>query len=158
MHDYLHQLNPEQEKAVKHINGPSIVIAGAGSGKTRVLTYRIIHLLKNNINPFNILSLTFTNKASKEMKKRINDVLGENSSENLWMGTFHSIFSRILRYEAEHLNYSSNYTIYDTEDSKSLLKSIIKELNLDKDIYKVNIIKNRISNRYHHFLDSHRKR
>ena len=152
MHDYLHQLNPEQEKAVKHINGPSIVIAGAGSGKTRVLTYRIIHLLKNNINPFNILSLTFTNKASKEMKKRINDVLGENSSENLWMGTFHSIFSRILRYEAEHLNYSSNYTIYDTEDSKSLLKSIIKELNLDKDIYKVNIIKNRISSLKNNFI------
>ena len=150
--NYIQDLNPEQEKAVKHIDGPSMVIAGAGSGKTRVLTYKIVYLLQNNIKPSSILALTFTNKASKEMQKRIEEIVGFNYSNNLWMGTFHSVFSRILRFEANHLNYSSNFTIYDTEDSKSLIRSIIKELNLDKEIYKVNFIRNRISSMKNNFI------
>ena len=137
MENYLDKLNPEQQKAVQHIKGPLMVIAGAGSGKTRVLTYRIVHLLKNNVSPFNILSLTFTNKAAKEMRNRIEMMVGKNIASSLWMGTFHSVFSRILRIESEKLNYPQNFTIYDTDDSKSLVRSIIKELGLDKDIYKV---------------------
>ena len=111
MENYLEQLNPEQKEAVKHIKGPLMVIAGAGSGKTRVLTYRIVHLLENKIPPFNILSLTFTNKAAKEMRERIKSIVGQNISRNIWMGTFHSVFSRILRIEAEKLNYPQNFTI-----------------------------------------------
>ena len=145
MEDYLQKLNPEQRNAVTHSTGPLMVIAGAGSGKTRVLTYRIVHLLKSGVYPHNILSLTFTNKASKEMRNRIELMVGESDARSLWMGTFHSVFSKILRFEAEKLNYPSNFTIYDTDDSKSLVRSIIKELNLDKDIYKVGMIRNRIS-------------
>ena len=152
MQDYLEKLNPEQRKAVEHITGPLMVIAGAGSGKTRVLTYRIIHLINNNVSPFSILALTFTNKAAKEMRNRIDSIVGENISRDLWMGTFHSIFSRILRMEAHKLNYPTNFTIYDTDDAKSLIRSIIKELNLDKDIYKVSIIINRISALKNNFI------
>jgi DNA helicase II / ATP-dependent DNA helicase PcrA len=152
MENYLDQLNPEQKKAVQHITGPLMVIAGAGSGKTRVLTYRIVHLLANNIPPFNILSLTFTNKAAKEMRDRIESIVGQNISKNLWMGTFHSVFSRILRIESEKLNYPQSFTIYDSDDSKSLIRSIIKEMNLDKDIYKVSIILNRISSLKNNFI------
>ena len=134
----MNHLNPEQKQAVEQIDGPMIVIAGAGSGKTRVLTYRIAHLIKNGVNPFNILSLTFTNKASREMRDRIQKIIGDNDAKNIWMGTFHSVFSKILRIESHYINYPKNYTIYDTEDSKSLIRSIIKELNLNKDFYKVN--------------------
>ena len=152
MQDYLEKLNPEQRQAVEHITGPLMVIAGAGSGKTRVLTYRIIHLINNNVSPFSILALTFTNKAAKEMRNRIDSIVGKNISRDLWMGTFHSIFSRILRMEAHKLNYPTNFTIYDTDDAKSLIRSIIKELNLDKDIYKVSIIVNRISALKNNFI------
>jgi DNA helicase-2/ATP-dependent DNA helicase PcrA len=152
MQNYLEKLNPEQRKAVEHITGPLMVIAGAGSGKTRVLTYRIIHLINNNVSPFSILALTFTNKAAKEMRNRIDSIVGKNISRDLWMGTFHSIFSRILRIEAHKLNYPTNFTIYDTDDAKSLIRSIIKELNLDKDIYKVSIIINRISALKNNFI------
>ena len=144
MNDYLDHLNISQRKAVEHISGPVMVIAGAGSGKTRVLTYRIVHLLKNGIDPFNILSLTFTNKAAKEMKERIEKIVGLDA-KNIWMGTFHSVFAKILRYEADKLGYPSNFTIYDTDDSKALIRRIIKEMNLDTDIYKVNIVQSRIS-------------
>ena len=154
MENYLNQLNPEQKKAVEHIDGPLMVIAGAGSGKTRVLTYRIVHLLKHNISPFNILALTFTNKAAKEMRNRIEDIVGKTIASSLWMGTFHSVFSRILRIESDKLNYPQNFTIYDTEDSKSLIRSIIKELNLDKDHYKVSVIINRISSLKNNFITS----
>ena len=152
MEEYLKQLNPEQRNAVTHTTGPLMVIAGAGSGKTRVLTYRIVHLLKQGIKPFNILALTFTNKASKEMRSRIEEIVGDSIAKNLWMGTFHSIFSKILRFEAEKINYPSNFTIYDTEDSKSLIRSIIKELNIDKDIYKTGVIRNRISSLKNNFI------
>ncbi len=152
MTDYLKTLNTEQRKAVEHLEGPLMVIAGAGSGKTRVLTYRIVHLLNNNVSPHNILALTFTNKASKEMRNRIESIVGESNAKSLWMGTFHSVFSKILRFEADKLNYPTNFTIYDTDDSKSLVRSIIKELNLDKDIYKANVIKNRISSLKNNFI------
>mgnify|MGYP001161461747 FL=1 len=152
LNDYLNHLNPEQKQAVEQIDGPMIVIAGAGSGKTRVLTYRIAHLIKNGINPFNILSLTFTNKASREMRDRIQNIIGDNDAKNIWMGTFHSVFSKILRIESHYINYPKNYTIYDTEDSKSLIRSIIKELNLNKDFYKVNIIRSRISTMKNNFI------
>ena len=152
MIDYLKQLNPEQQKAAMHTKGPLMVIAGAGSGKTRVLTYRIVHLLQQGVNPFNILALTFTNKASKEMRNRIKEIVGESQARSLWMGTFHSVFSKILRSEAEKLNYPTNFTIYDTDDSKSLVNSIIKELNLDKDIYKAGSIRNRISSLKNNFI------
>jgi DNA helicase-2/ATP-dependent DNA helicase PcrA len=152
MSDYLKQLNPEQKKAVEHIKGPLMVIAGAGSGKTRVLTCRIVYLLKNKVNPFNILALTFTNKASKEMRKRIEEIVGVSDASSLWMGTFHAVFSKILRFEADKLNYPSSFTIYDTDDSKSLIRSIIKQLNLDKDVYKVGLIRNRISALKNNFI------
>ena len=152
MEEYLKQLNPEQRKAVTHTTGPLMVIAGAGSGKTRVLTYRIVHLLKQGIKPFNILALTFTNKASKEMRNRIKEIVGDSIAKSLWMGTFHSIFSKILRFEAEKINYPSNFTIYDTEDSRNLIRSIIKELNIDKDIYKTGVIRNRISSLKNNFI------
>ena len=143
--DYLDQLNPAQRKAVEQTEGPCMVIAGAGSGKTRVLTYRIAHLINKGVDPFNILSLTFTNKAAREMKERIAKVIGGTEARNIWMGTFHSIFARILRVEAEKLNYPSNFSIYDSADSKSLLKSIIKEMGLDDKLYKVGHVQSRIS-------------
>ena len=152
MSNYLQELNKNQRKAVEQIDGSSMVIAGAGSGKTRVLTYKIAHLLKHGVNPYNILALTFTNKASKEMKERIDKIVGGHKSKNLWMGTFHSIFSRILRIESEKIHYPQNFTIYDTADSKSLIRSIIKELNLDKDTYKVGTIQNRISTLKNNFI------
>ena len=144
--DYLKDLNGFQKVAVTHTEGPCLVIAGAGSGKTRVLTYRIAHLIKKHkIDPFSILALTFTNKASNEMKNRIESIVGTDA-RNLWMGTFHSIFARILRAEGHKIGYPSNYVIYDTQDSKSLIKSIVKELTLDPKIYKENYVYNRISN------------
>jgi DNA helicase-2/ATP-dependent DNA helicase PcrA len=142
--DYLKLLNEEQRAAVECTEGPVMIIAGAGSGKTRVLTYRIAHLMNKGVDPFNILSLTFTNKAAKEMRARIEKVMG-NEARNIWMGTFHSVFAKILRVEATKIGYPSNFTIYDTDDSKSLLKSIIRELNLDPEVYKPNIAYNRIS-------------
>ena len=145
MNTFLDELNPTQLEAVKHIDGPLMVIAGAGSGKTRVLTYRIAHLLNNGVDSFNILALTFTNKASKEMKERIGGLISGNEANNLWMGTFHSVFSKILRFESEKINYPKNFTIYDTSDAKNLIKSIVKELNLDKDIYKPGVVLGRIS-------------
>ncbi|MBR5194389.1 MAG: UvrD-helicase domain-containing protein, partial [Bacteroidaceae bacterium] len=158
MSNYLDELNVSQREAVLYNDGPSLVIAGAGSGKTRVLTYKIAHLMELGYDPWNILALTFTNKAAREMKERIAKQVGERA-RYLWMGTFHSIFSRILRVEAETIGFTSNYTIYDTSDSKSLLKTIIKEKfdeaykNLTDEekekyfkYYKVNLIQSRISN------------
>jgi len=142
--DFLNDLNQSQKQAVQHTEGPLMVIAGAGSGKTRVLTYRIANLISKGIDPFNLLALTFTNKAAKEMRERINQLIG-SEAQNLWMGTFHSIFSKILRFESDKLNYPQNFTIYDSTDSKNLIKSIVKELNLDKDLYKPNVILGRIS-------------
>ncbi len=142
---YLDELNEAQREAVVHTEGPSMVIAGAGSGKTRVLTYRIAHLLNNGVDPFSILSLTFTNKAAREMKERISKIIGDTEAKNISMGTFHSVFSKILRFNAEKLGYPSNFTIYDTQDSRSLLKTIIKELGLDDKIYKPSIVHGRIS-------------
>jgi len=145
VYDYLNELNEAQKEAVVNYRGASLVIAGAGSGKTRVLTYRITHLLANGIPAHKILALTFTNKAAAEMKSRIAKMVGNDVARFLWMGTFHSIFARILRSEAEHLGYTSNYTIYDTIDSKNLVKKIIKELGLDDKTYKPNEIYGRIS-------------
>jgi len=142
---YLDGLNDVQFKAVTTINGPVMVIAGPGSGKTRVLTYRIAHLIKEGIPPYNILALTFTNKAAQEMKERISKVVG-NKSNQVWAGTFHSIFARILRYEAEKIGYPSDFTIYDSQDSKSLISTIVKEMNLDAKTYASNGVLNRISN------------
>ncbi len=138
-------LNPAQVDAVKNTQGPSLVIAGAGAGKTRVLTYRIAHLLEEEVAPSSILALTFTNKAAREMKERINQLLGDDVARYLWMGTFHSMFARILRKEADKLGYPSAFTIYDTDDSKSLLKSIIRELQLDEKVYKPGEVSGRIS-------------
>lgn len=143
--EYLKELNPVQREAVENINGASLVIAGAGSGKTRVLTYRIAHLLNQKIPAYSILALTFTNKAAREMKERIANVVGPKQAQYLWMGTFHSTFSKILRYEAEHLGFDSNFTIYDTQDSRNLLRAIIKEMRLDDKTYKANEVLNRIS-------------
>jgi DNA helicase II / ATP-dependent DNA helicase PcrA len=142
---YLDELNPQQREAVTNTEGPCMVIAGAGSGKTRVLTYRIAHLIEKGIDPFSILSLTFTNKAAKEMKERISRIIGGSEARNLWMGTFHSVFARILRTEAEIIGYPKNFTIYDTQDSKNLIKSIVKEMNLDEKLYKTGVVYNRIS-------------
>jgi DNA helicase-2/ATP-dependent DNA helicase PcrA len=138
-------LNESQILATKVIDGPIMVIAGAGSGKTKVLTHRIAYLIENGVDPFNILSLTFTNKAAKEMKQRISLMVGEDKARNIWMGTFHSVFARILRVEHEKIGFPSNFTIYDTQDSKSLIKTIVKEKNLDDKLYKPGIIYNRIS-------------
>ena len=143
--DYLAGLNEPQRKAVEHIDGPLMIIAGAGSGKTRVLTYRTAHLIEKGVDPFAILLLTFTNKAAGEMRHRIETVIG-NAAKNIWMGTFHSIFAKILRFEGERLGYTSNFSIYDTDDSKSLIRALIKEKNLDDKEYKVNLVLNRISN------------
>ena len=138
-------LNESQILATKVINGPIMVIAGAGSGKTKVLTHRIAYLIENGVDPFNILSLTFTNKAAQEMKQRISLMVGEDKARNIWMGTFHSVFARILRVEHEKIGFPSNFTIYDTQDSKNLIKTIVKEKNLDDKLYKPGIIYNRIS-------------
>ena len=145
MDNYLKNLNESQREAVLHKDGPMIIIAGAGSGKTRVLTYRIANLMHHNVDPFNILALTFTNKAAREMKNRIATVVGDSEAKNLWMGTFHSVFARILRSEGHHLGFPSNFTIYDTQDSVRLLSSIIKEMQLDKDRYKPKQVLSRIS-------------
>ncbi len=141
---FLDNLNPPQLQAVLHTEGPVMIIAGAGSGKTRVLTFRIANIIHKGIDPFNVLSLTFTNKAAKEMRNRIEKIVG-NNARNLWMGTFHSIFARILRQEADRLGYPSNFTIYDSDDSKSLIKTILKELNIDDKVYKPNLVLGRIS-------------
>ena len=143
--DYLENLNPAQREGVVNTEGPTMLIAGAGSGKTRVLTYRIAHLIHSqSVDPFNIMALTFTNKAAKEMRDRVEKVVGSDA-RNLWMGTFHSVFARLLRAEAHHLGYPSNFTIYDTDDSKTLIRSIVKELGLDDQAYKPNVVYNRIS-------------
>lgn len=143
--DYLDQLNEAQREGVLNTEGPTMIIAGAGSGKTRVLTYRIAHLIKSKaVDPFTIMALTFTNKAAKEMRDRIEQVVGPDA-RNIWMGTFHSVFARILRAEAHRLGYPHNFTIYDTDDSKTLLKNIVKELGLDDTTYKANVVYNRIS-------------
>ena len=152
MSDYLNELNDDQKKAVLHKNGPLIVIAGAGSGKTRVLTYRIVHLINEGVDPFNILALTFTNKAAKEMKKRISQSVGDSIAKNIWMGTFHSVFARILRSEASFIGYPTSFTIYDTQDSERLVSNIIKELKLNKDNYKAKQIRNRISSLKNNFI------
>jgi DNA helicase-2/ATP-dependent DNA helicase PcrA len=143
--DYLAGLNEPQRKAVEHIDGPLMIIAGAGSGKTRVLTYRTAHLIDKGVDPFSILLLTFTNKAAGEMRHRIETVIG-TQAKNIWMGTFHSVFAKILRFEGERLGYTSNFSIYDTDDAKSLIRTLIKEQNLDDKVYKVNLVLNRISN------------
>ncbi|MBT8300377.1 MAG: UvrD-helicase domain-containing protein [Maribacter sp.] len=145
MKNFLDELNDAQKAPVMHKDGPLMVIAGAGSGKTRVLTYRIAHLMAQGVDAFNILALTFTNKAAREMKKRIADIVGNSEAKNLWMGTFHSVFAKLLRFDGDKLGYPSNFTIYDTQDSQRLIASIIKEMGLDKDIYKYKQIQNRIS-------------
>lgn len=142
---YLEELNPVQREAVECTEGPVMIIAGAGSGKTRVLTYRVAHIMTKGVDPFNILSLTFTNKAAREMKERIAKIVGVSEAKNLWMGTFHSVFARILRSEAEKIGYPPNFTIYDTDDAKSLIKTILKEQGLDDKIYKPGAVLSRIS-------------
>lgn len=153
--DYLKELNPVQYEAVSTVEGPVMIIAGAGSGKTRVLTYRISFLIQHGIDPFNILSLTFTNKAAREMKERIGKVVGHSEAGNLWMGTFHSVFARILRIESDKIGYPNNFTIYDTDDAKSLLKSVINEMGLDDKTYKPNVVYNRISNAKNSLINAH---
>lgn len=145
MIDYLKGLNEQQRAAVLHVNGPLMIVAGAGSGKTKVLTTRIAHLMANGVDAFHILALTFTNKAAKEMKERIEHILGNNEARNLYIGTFHSVFARILRGEAHRLGYPNSFTIYDTDDAKSVVKTVINELNIDDKLYKPNTIYNRIS-------------
>ncbi|WP_445957930.1 ATP-dependent helicase [Yeosuana sp.] len=145
MEKYLSQLNEAQLEPTLQKDGPMIIIAGAGSGKTRVLTFRIAYLMNQGVDPFNILALTFTNKAAREMKDRIAKIVGTSEAKNLWMGTFHSVFAKILRIEADKLGYPSNFTIYDTQDSDRLIASIIKEMNLDKDIYKYKQVRSKIS-------------
>ena len=145
MQEYLKGLNEAQRSAVEETEGPSLVIAGAGSGKTRVLTYRIAHLLQQGVKPYRVLSLTFTNKAAKEMKERIGSVVGPQVAASLWMGTFHSIFARILRFESKHLGYPSSFTIYDSQDSKNLVKSIVKKMKLNEKAYKPGSVLSRIS-------------
>lgn len=142
--DYLAGLNPQQRAAVENTEGPAMIVAGAGSGKTRVITYRVAHLIQKGVDPFNILVLTFTNKASKEMRERIEKVVGAEA-KSIWMGTFHSVFAKILRVEAEKIGYPSNFTIYDTDDCKSLIRTILKEMQLDDKLYAANIVYNRIS-------------
>ena len=154
MTDYLDELNESQRAAVLYNEGPSLVIAGAGSGKTRVLTYKIAYLLDNGYEPWSILALTFTNKAAREMKERIARAVGTEKAKYLWMGTFHSVFARILRTEAAALGYSSNFTIYDSSDSKSLIKSLLKELNLDEKVYKPGLVQSRISNAKNHLVSA----
>lgn len=143
--DLLNDLNESQRKAVEYIDGPSLVIAGAGSGKTRVLTYKIAYLLQQGVKPWNIMALTFTNKAAREMKERIGKLVGQDLAQHLYMGTFHSIFSRILRAEAQHIGFTNNFTIYDETDSRSLIKTIVKEMGLDEKVYKPASVHSRIS-------------
>lgn len=145
MHDYLKDLNEPQREAVLHRDGPIMIVAGAGSGKTKVLTTRIAHLMANGVDAFNILALTFTNKAAAEMKERVERILGNNEARNLYIGTFHSVFARILRAEADKLGYPRNFTIYDTDDAKSVVKTVVNELGLDDKHYKPNVVYNRIS-------------
>src|SRR6186997_3396273 len=145
MQEYLKDLNERQREAVLHMNGPLMVVAGAGSGKTKVLTTRIAHLMHNGVDSFNILALTFTNKAAAEMKERVEKILGNTEARNLYIGTFHSVFARILRTEAPKLGYPSHFTIYDTDDSRSVIKTVINEMNLDDKQYKPSVIHNRIS-------------
>ena len=144
--DISNELNESQLAAVTYNDGPSLVIAGAGSGKTRVLTYKVAYLMELGLEPWRILALTFTNKAAREMRERIGRRVGEHRARYLWMGTFHSMFLRILRAEAEHIGFAPNFTIYDQTDSKSLLKSIIKEMQLDDKVYKPSVVQCRISN------------
>ena len=143
--DLLNDLNESQRKAVEYIDGPSLVIAGAGSGKTRVLTYKIVYLLQQGVKPWSIMALTFTNKAAREMKERIGKLVGQELAQHLYMGTFHSIFSRILRAEAQHIGFTNNFTIYDESDSRSLIKTIVKEMGLDEKVYKPASVHSRIS-------------
>lgn len=143
--DLLNDLNESQRKAVEYIDGPSLVIAGAGSGKTRVLTYKIAYLLQQGVKPWSIMALTFTNKAAREMKERIGKLVGQELAQHLYMGTFHSIFSRILRAEAQHIGFTNNFTIYDESDSRSLIKTIVKEMELDEKVYKPASVHSRIS-------------
>lgn len=152
MSDYIEELNEGQRAAVLYNDGPSLVIAGAGSGKTRVLTYKIAYLLENGYQPWNILALTFTNKAAREMKERIARQVGIERARHLWMGTFHSVFLRILHAEARHIGFTSQFTIYDTADTKSLLRSIIKEMGLDEKVYKPGMVQSRISNAKNHLV------
>jgi DNA helicase-2/ATP-dependent DNA helicase PcrA len=142
--DYLEGLNPQQRAAVENTKGPVMIVAGAGSGKTRVITFRVAHLIQTGTDPFNILVLTFTNKASKDMRERIGKVVGAEA-KNIWMGTFHSVFAKILRVEAEKIGYPNNFTIYDTDDSKSVLRAILKEMQLDDKLYAANFVFSRIS-------------
>ncbi|MCU7613022.1 UvrD-helicase domain-containing protein [Chryseobacterium sp. GMJ5] len=144
--DYLKGLNESQYDAVTTLQGPLMVLAGAGSGKTRVLTMRIAHLITNGVDPFNILALTFTNKAAKEMKERIAKVVGQSNAKSIWMGTFHSVFARILRMEAHYLGYPSNFTIYDQQDSLNVIRKVLKDMNIDADLYKPKKVQARISN------------
>jgi DNA helicase-2/ATP-dependent DNA helicase PcrA len=152
--NYLDTLNQPQLEAVKNTEGPTMVIAGAGSGKTRVLTYRIAYLMEQGVDPFNILALTFTNKAAKEMKSRIAQIVGDSEAKNISMGTFHSVFSRILRHHSDKLGYPSNFTIYDTQDSRSLIKTIIKDLKLDDKTYKPAMVGGRISSAKNNLLSA----
>ncbi|MFI5123745.1 MAG: ATP-dependent helicase [Chitinophagales bacterium] len=145
MQDYIQGLNEAQKEAVLHIEGPLMIVAGAGSGKTKVLTTRIAHLMKSGVDAFNILALTFTNKAAREMKERVEHILGNNEARNLYIGTFHSVFARILRAEAPKIGYPSHFTIYDTDDAKAVIKTVVNELNLDDKHYKPNIVYGRIS-------------
>src|SRR5690606_12357086 len=145
MQKYLKGLNEQQSEAVKHINGPLMIVAGAGSGKTKVLTTRIAHLLHQGVDAFNILALTFTNKAAAEMKERIENILGNREARNLYIGTFHSVFAKILRIEAPKLGYPGNFTIYDTDDAKNVIKTIVKDMQLDDKHYKPAFVYNRIS-------------
>ncbi len=145
MNHFLDELNPLQRAAAKATDGPVMIIAGAGSGKTRVLTYRIAHIMEKNVDSFNILALTFTNKAAKEMKERIAKIVGQAEAKNIWMGTFHSVFAKILRIEAQKIGFPNNFTIYDTDDSKSVIKEILKQFNLDDKVYKPSLVLNRIS-------------
>jgi DNA helicase II / ATP-dependent DNA helicase PcrA len=145
MQDYLKELNERQREAVLHLKGPLMIVAGAGSGKTKVLTTRIAHLMNSGVDAFNILALTFTNKAAKEMKERIEKILGNSEARNLYVGTFHSVFARILRSEAHLLGYPNSFTIYDTDDAKSVVKTVVNEMNLDDKLYKPSTVYNRIS-------------
>ncbi len=146
MDTLLNELNKQQREAVEYINGPSLIIAGAGSGKTRVLTYKIAYLLRQGVLPHNILALTFTNKAAREMKERIAQLIGWQYARYLWMGTFHSVFSRILRTEAEKIGFNANFTIFDSADSRNLIKTIIKQFQLDDKVYKPARVQGTISN------------
>ena len=144
--DYLEKLNEQQRAAVEYCDGPQLVIAGAGSGKTRVLTYKIVHLLQQGYEPWRIMALTFTNKAAREMRERIEPLAGPDVAAQLWMGTFHSIFSRLLRRNAELLGFKPDFTIYDQSDSRSLIKLIVKDMGLDDKLYKPATIQTQISN------------